>query len=97
MEGLSHMELSSLVVLVDEKVYAYTLQRTDSPGRILLFLPGIQLAEEVPDKLRISVLENGFSNEPHQVQLIVNVVHREQVRSSCFLGSDVVNVRPGDA
>jgi hypothetical protein len=97
MEGRGRMNLSPLVPLVDDKVYANTLQCTHSPSRILLFFPRIQLAEEVLHELGISVLQDGFSNESHQVQLIVYVVHRQEMCSGCFLCSDVIDVRPGDA
>jgi hypothetical protein len=72
----SHV-LPFLIISVDEKVYANTSQCADSPGRILLLFPGIQLAEEVLDEPRISVLQDGFSGKSHQVQLIVDVVYRE--------------------
>jgi hypothetical protein len=57
----------------------------------------VQLAEEFLDELRIPVLNNRFPRQPHQVQLIMYIVHGEQMRAGSLFRRNVVDVRAGYA
>jgi hypothetical protein len=61
--------------LLLKKIHAHTLQRADRPLRILLLLSVVQFREEVLEELWVSICNDGFSYEPHEVQLVVDVVH----------------------
>jgi hypothetical protein len=58
-----------------KNIHTHTLQRADRPLRILLLLPVVQFREEVLEELWVSVCNDGFPYEPHEVQLVVDVVH----------------------
>jgi hypothetical protein len=68
-------KLLRCVRLLLKKIHTHTLQRADRPLRILLLLPVVQFREEVLEKLWVSVCNDGFPYEPHEVQLVVDVVH----------------------
>jgi hypothetical protein len=57
----------------------------------------VQLGEEVFQELWVSVLQNGFSDQAHQVQLVVNIVHGQEMSSGSLLCCDVVDVGTSDA
>jgi hypothetical protein len=68
-------KLLQCVRLLLKKIHTHTLQRADRPLRILLLLPVIQFLEEVLEELWVSIRDDGFPYEPHEVQLVVDVVH----------------------
>ena len=82
---------------IAEQINTNSLQSGYSPLRILFLVPCIQLAKELFDELRISILENSFSRQSHQVQLVVHVVHRKEMGAGRFLRGDMVDVGPCDA
>lgn len=68
------------------------LEGIHCPSRISFLLPLIQVSKEVLDKLWISIFHDGFPSKPHQVQLVMDIVHRQQVSSCCLFGRDMVDV-----
>lgn len=82
---------------VAEQVNANTAQCRNGPLWIFFLLLIVQLREEVFHKLRISIVQDSFACQPHQIQLIVYVVHCQQMRASSLLGGDMIDVGAGDS
>jgi hypothetical protein len=73
------------------------LQRSDGPFWILVLVPAVQFAEEVFQKLWIAVFEDSFACQSHQIQLVVDVMHGQQMGSGGLFGGDVGNIGTSDA
>lgn len=82
---------------VTHEVYANALQGLNRPVRILLLRTAIQLGEKVSQELRVPVLQDGVSYQPHQVELVVHVVHGQEMSPGGLLRGDVVDVCSCDA
>lgn len=68
-----------------------------SPSRIPILLAVIQRVKKLFQKLRVSILENGFSGVVHERKLVVHIVHGEEMGACRFLCSNVVDVCSCDA
>lgn len=88
--------LLSLLLLVLHQINTHPPQRLHRPTRILL-LPLIQPPKELPHKRRVPILQNRLPYLPHQIQLIVHIMHRQQMRAHRLLRRCVVDIRPSDA
>jgi hypothetical protein len=83
-------------VSVLQQVYPDLPQGTHSPLRVIALIR-IQIPEELLQKRRISILYDCLSYVLHQVELIVYVVHRQEMRPCGLLGRDVVDVGSSNA
>jgi hypothetical protein len=57
----------------------------------------VQLAKEIFYELWIAVPKNSLACQTHQIKLIVDVVHSQQVGSGSLFCSDMVDVGTSDA
>ena len=83
--------------LLAKQIYANTSKRIDCPSRVLVLLSVVQLAKEVFDELRVSILYDGLSCLFHQIELVVHIVHSQEMRAGSLLCSDVVDVGSCDS
>lgn len=82
--------------LLAKQIYANTSKRIDCPLRVLVLPSVVQLAKEVFDELRVSILYDGLSCLFHQIELVVHIVHCKKMRSGGLFGGNMIDVCPRD-
>ena len=85
-----------IVQSITEQIHANPFQSIHSPLRILSLII-IQFRKEVPQKRGISILDDSLPHILHQVELIVDVMHGQEMCSSSLFRCDVVDVCSNDA
>jgi hypothetical protein len=79
------------------QIHTNTPQRSHCPRWILGLVAAVQLGEEVFQELWVCVLQDGFAYQPHQVKLVMDIVHGQQMGSRRLLCCNVVDIGARDA
>lgn len=91
-----HPSMLSKCALLRKELDSDFAQSTDRPSREVLLIV-VELRKEALQERRISVFDDRCPYTPHEIQLIVHVVHRKQVCSCRLLRRDVVDEGPSNA
>lgn len=82
---------------IAQEIYTDASECLDSPFWVLVPVAAVQLAEEVFQELRVCIFQNGFSGPPHQIELVVDIVHCQEMGAGSLLCCNVINVGSCDA